>query len=693
MKPEDMMDTIGKLSDEHIEEFAQVRPRRFLIPWGMVATVAAFCVVIASAVWLRSAGILPGSTTEPVPTVSHPCTTLPLPTEQTTVPPALTTAPPDSTVPPTTGEKEKPFRPAGTQLQNCGLLAAYLESDTGWLNLAAKTGCFLTPESLDLTGLIRHSYDSAADLTAQETAFLKDAGFGKYLEGSIYRAPAAEVRQFLMEHFAITPEQLDISEYALLVYWEETDCYYACDAAVHQAFEAHSAYEQDNGFIHLYYNFKDKAGRTPEFVMVLQPVPDGYRLLSNWYCSETELANACAIQTVIPLIRETLPEGEGAVYDRYTLNTGWRVDGTQYEVSVRVPTLQPDSEGAIAINAQIRKDLNGNLDGMRIDCTRGYKPNYMSVDYESWMQGNICVVRIIRTDPDGNAYDKLYYLDTASGKALSQPQLAGMAYPEWLYRCCSMLKTHLGEDHRDGCGLFVSTSMDKDGNLWLSHQCMSPEPVQQELLFDPDAGELTQLADMYHWFFNIRTDGAFATQWSIHLGRAFFEDPALFVQALAGEDAETVERIASHTWFEMDYGDLPDYLERLESLQMITSDLRVVQTAQILKDSPAASSASNLEGVLRHRAAFEMVTDEASAIANSRLLYALCMESPKTFLNYMAHQDEQYYALYWKSVMAVAGREESRQIYETCVDTICDLNSGARRILAAQALLRLMQAG
>ena len=129
MRPEEMMDAIGHIDDDHIEEFAQPRPARFAIPWGLVASVAAFCLVIASAAWLRSAGILPGGTTEPDPTGSHPCTTLPPPTEE-------------STASPTSGQQETPFRPTGNQIKDeeYDRLVALLESEDGILHMVAECG-------------------------------------------------------------------------------------------------------------------------------------------------------------------------------------------------------------------------------------------------------------------------------------------------------------------------------------------------------------------------------------------------------------------------------------------------------------------------------------------------------------------------------------------------------------------------
>lgn len=95
MKPEKMMDVIGQIDDALVEEFAQRRPPRFRVPWSLVATAACLCLVIASLVFLRSAGLLPVA---PMPT-DPTQTTLP-----TTTQPTETTTLTQPTILPTPGD-------------------------------------------------------------------------------------------------------------------------------------------------------------------------------------------------------------------------------------------------------------------------------------------------------------------------------------------------------------------------------------------------------------------------------------------------------------------------------------------------------------------------------------------------------------------------------------------------------------
>ena len=92
MKPEKMMDVIGQIDDALVEEFAQRRPPRFRVPWSLVATAACLCLVIASLVFLRSAGLLPVAPMPTDPTqTTQPTTTQPTETTTLTQPTILPT--------------------------------------------------------------------------------------------------------------------------------------------------------------------------------------------------------------------------------------------------------------------------------------------------------------------------------------------------------------------------------------------------------------------------------------------------------------------------------------------------------------------------------------------------------------------------------------------------------------------------
>lgn len=676
MRPEDMMDAISRIHDDNIEEFAQVRPARFQVPWGMLATVAAFCIVIASAVWLRGAGILPGgTTTEPEPTFSHPCTTLPLPTEPATTLPA-------------SGEKEPPFRPDGKRIRDeeYDRLAALLESEDGILNNIAETGLFYTPPvSLNL---LRHCYRPATQFSPEEVEFLTEAGLAQYLDGFIRRAPAQEVRQLYAEYFHISLDEMPESQDPLIKYWEQTDCYYLAEAPMGGDYRAYRAYRQDNGLIHLYYNEVQQADQLPRYLMILQPTDTGYRILANCYRSEIERANASVIQTLVPRMDPQLPAGEGVVYDRWTFEGGWSSEGTAYTFRLRVPALQPDSEGAVQINEEIRERINSDIETLQSSCMKGQKPGFASMDYDTWMIGHIRVVRLIEVSHYGNQQAYTYYLDTVTGERLENADFAGMSHLEWLYRSCAMLKTHLGEDHRDGCGLFVSTKPNENGQLFLSHNCLAANaPPPLKVAFDPNAGGSAEPADMYHWLFNVQTDAAFSTQWSIHLAKIFFENPAAFVRALVKEDAETVGNVADHVWFEMPYEDIPRYVELLTEIRALTSNTKEAETAQTMLDSAAGSTTLHLDDILRYHGAFSLVTDRESALEHRNVLYYLCMENPANFFSYMTLQDERYYAFYWQAVLSRLPEGKYAEVYDAAMQVITSPYYFSKKVWSALLLL------
>jgi hypothetical protein len=304
------------------------------------------------------------------------------------------------------------------------------------------------------------------------------------------------------------------------------------------------------------------------------------------------------------------------------------------------------------------------------------------------MIGHIRVVRLIEVSHYGNQQAYTYYLDTVTGERLENAGFAGMSHLEWLYRSCAMLKTHLGEDHRDGCGLFVSTKPNENGQLFLSHNCLAANaPPPLKVAFDPNAGGSAEPADMYHWLFNIQTDGAFATQWSIHLEKVFFEAPAAFVQMLAKEDAETIADVSNHIWQEMLYEDVPQYVELLTGLRVVVSNINVANTAQAMLDSVAESTTLHLDDILRYHEAFSLVTDRESALEHGNVLYDLFVENPANFFSYMTHQDERYYEFYWQAVLSRLPEGKYAEVYDAAMQVITSPYYFSKKVWSALLLL------
>lgn len=677
MRPEDMMDAISRIHDDNIEEFAQVRPARFQVPWGMLATVAVFCIVIASAVWLRGAGILPGgTTTEPEPTFSHPCTTLPLPTEPATTLPA-------------SGEKEPPFRPDGKRIRDeeYDRLAALLESDDGILNNIAETGLFYTPPvSLNL---LRHCYRPATQFSPEEVEFLTEAGLAQYLDGFIRRAPAQEVRQLYAEYFHISLDEMPESQDPLIKYWEQTDCYYLAEAPMGGDYRAYRAYRQDNGLIHLYYNEVQQADQLPRYLMILQPTDTGYRILANCYRSEIERANASVVQTLVPRMDPQLPAGEGAVYDRWTFEGGWSSEGTAYTFSLRVPALQPDSEGAVQINEEIRERVNSTIESFQSGCMDGRIPGYASVDYDTWMIGHIRVVQLIKVSYSGNQQTYTYYLDTVTGERLENAGFAGMSHLEWLYRSCAMLKTHIGEDHRDGCGLFVSTEPDENGRLILSHNCHginAPPPLK--VAFDPNAGGQVDLGQMYHWIFNVIADAAFAQQQSHHLQVIFAENAPQFLLYLSREVKECAQVIGMQLLYERDQEEIQAHIALCETLRDNATDPAIVQTAQLLIDAVDDPGAGSIWATCRAR--FQSITDLDSALKLSKVLHHCCFADPRQFISYMYMLDEDYYVSCWLAILSETIPDQPGQLAQVAAEVLATPGIADYERAAAETLLQIL---
>ena len=56
MRPEEMMEGIRHIEDAHVDAGARRCPPKLRSPWGMIASAACLCLVIAGVVFLRGAG-------------------------------------------------------------------------------------------------------------------------------------------------------------------------------------------------------------------------------------------------------------------------------------------------------------------------------------------------------------------------------------------------------------------------------------------------------------------------------------------------------------------------------------------------------------------------------------------------------------------------------------------------------------
>ena len=105
MRPEEMMEGIRHIEDAHVDAGARRCPPKLRSPWGMIASAACLCLVIAGVVFLRGAGLLTPATQPTEPGTTAPTTAAP-----TTLPPT-TEAP--TTIPPTTDGPTKNGVPIG----------------------------------------------------------------------------------------------------------------------------------------------------------------------------------------------------------------------------------------------------------------------------------------------------------------------------------------------------------------------------------------------------------------------------------------------------------------------------------------------------------------------------------------------------------------------------------------------------
>ena len=97
-KTDKLWDAIGDIDDSFVAEAAGKRPKRLQGYWGLAASAACFCLVIASVVFMRGLGLLTPATQ---PTESAPITSTQPPETSWDTEPPITTVP-DTTTPVTT---------------------------------------------------------------------------------------------------------------------------------------------------------------------------------------------------------------------------------------------------------------------------------------------------------------------------------------------------------------------------------------------------------------------------------------------------------------------------------------------------------------------------------------------------------------------------------------------------------------
>lgn len=98
-----------------------------------------------------------------------------------------------------------------------------------------------------------------------------------------YRITRADMLEIFYMCFGITVENSAQAELQWTAYWDETDCYYtATDIPAWSVpeYTIVGGKHLENGTIEVYYTVP--TGHYRDYVMILQPVDDGYHMLSNY---------------------------------------------------------------------------------------------------------------------------------------------------------------------------------------------------------------------------------------------------------------------------------------------------------------------------------------------------------------------------------------------------------------------------
>ena len=284
-------------------------------------------------------------------------------------------------------------------------------------------------------------------------------------------------------------------------------------------------------------------------------------------------------------------------------------------VTIQLPTITPFSEGAIAINKEIRDTFSPILEDVKGYYDQQVSTFVYTVSYEAWLNGDILSILITRDTPfDFNHY-LIFTLDITTGKALSQPELISrvlnVSYPEFLYHATYTAYDHFHErDSSHGpltdaqneflTQLESSASYISLYQLYLGENdtpmLCSSRPGELypsiELPYDAAAhGSDPEKAknECHRWLFSMKPVTTYGTlfeenqneAWARLLKKCFDYASAKLLQYLSAEDAACIDRVTAHLIKGVPAEDHDTFAAQCQNLTQ-HSDPAVAQLAQTL---------------------------------------------------------------------------------------------------------------
>ena len=257
-KTDKLWQAIGDIDDSFVVEASAKRPKVLQGHWGLAASVACFCLVIASVVFMRGVGLLTPATQPTEPTTAPITSTQPPETTKETAPPVTTV--PYNTLP----------------LPEMQMYNDLFGDVYGWYNAALRCE-YASPEDISLLMLFYGGFeDESRDPTDEEWAQLKDIeGFNENYD--LLRLPVRKMDTILTELFGISLADVKPEGFEGLTYLESTDCWYNMTTSIRYAdFTARDVKPTLTG-TKVYYD----GGYKGNMVVTVQSNGEGYRILSN----------------------------------------------------------------------------------------------------------------------------------------------------------------------------------------------------------------------------------------------------------------------------------------------------------------------------------------------------------------------------------------------------------------------------
>ena len=464
-----------------------------------------------------------------------------------------------------------------------------LKSPDTWYN-QALTSFYSEPGSINMESFLSDGVAGEGHYPEEypESVWLKQMGFSE--DQKVYRVPASDIHSLVTLYFGTGLANHRMKAYN---YNPETDCYYypvnSSELTVNVVGIVDYQIEGLTARVRyaLFYN-----GKLVEAEVTLyrsNPNENYYRILSNRLLSEVFVESSL---TEIPDITECVNYPH-----QYLLEGGYSgyAKWGDHSFYIDLPLLEPFSEGAEAINAEIKSIFQPIIDNVQSTAEASGSVPEKRISYEAGLSNDVLSIVITVEDDAVTPHYYVYNLDLTTGKRMDKDTMiqryVNVSYPVFLLWAESTLSKWRGNTSTVGWVVRVEDArtamshelaLDENGALVLINGEIADGQYSAKALFEwgnlrGDAEE-----EAYNWLLRFYCEEEQETVYKGQmLARSFFDNPALFLRCMP----------KMVFWFEdnarfLAENLLPEEVERVRTLcNQFLSENDTAEAAQALLDA------------------------------------------------------------------------------------------------------------